>query len=681
MAKKNEVEIKIKSTFDNKGVEEAKRETAELSKNTAEKASTANVDKDAKTAVEELTKAKKTLSRATATTKKNVEKLIESQEIANIAFEEAKPKVDELAKAYVTLDVATATARKNVKELSDANKRLSTSKKEVAHSTRQEETAQEKSTQTKIRAKSATDQLLASQTMLNKENVRAVQRGNKLNEGLIQLSYIVDDVQYGMRGILNNIPGLVMGFGASAGLAGAISIATLAGYKFYEWLNKEDEREEELATKRAERHAQFGKDLTENYYLLQKITQKAESDKLAKHFAENLHIATEELRQQNRLIERQISLRNNQVARENAIDTADIELKKKSTELDYIRGNISETQRDFIIDKLDAELQGRIRKRNIDKESFEISQLGEKSTFQDNVRREAWNEYNLLENIRRYLPNIQKASSVFEQQAQAFQLKQNALANGNTPSVETQVALKTSEEEIQKWISLFKKAGISLNIPYGEGSSVADRTNVVQKALAEFANKLKTSETRLNSETEKAEDLSAQISDKEDNLIQLKSLDKIATATADINHKIKQEKTSIAEEKRIEKERKTRQKEIESERYNVQREIARSGALDISDKARSTPKGISAIEAFNVGTAKLGESISQTDRNVSEAEMTSIILAMQQSLQKSGQHSKDLMAFLEKAMSKLVSRINNIEAQTNKELEQLKTGITRAVQQ
>ena len=119
MAKKNEVEIKIKSTFDNKGVEEAKRETAELSKNTAEKASTANVDNEAKTAVEELTKAKKTLSRATATTKKNVEKLIESQEIANIAFEEAKPKVEELAKSYVLLDVATATAKKNVKELSE----------------------------------------------------------------------------------------------------------------------------------------------------------------------------------------------------------------------------------------------------------------------------------------------------------------------------------------------------------------------------------------------------------------------------------------------------------------------------------------------------------------------------------------------------------------------------------
>ena len=35
----------------------------------------------------------------------------------------------------------------------------------------------------------------------------------------------MDDVQYGIKGILNNIPGLVMGFGGGAGLAGAVSIA------------------------------------------------------------------------------------------------------------------------------------------------------------------------------------------------------------------------------------------------------------------------------------------------------------------------------------------------------------------------------------------------------------------------------------------------------------------------
>ena len=35
----------------------------------------------------------------------------------------------------------------------------------------------------------------------------------------LQAAYFFDDLQYGIRGIMNNIPGLVMGFGGGAGLA------------------------------------------------------------------------------------------------------------------------------------------------------------------------------------------------------------------------------------------------------------------------------------------------------------------------------------------------------------------------------------------------------------------------------------------------------------------------------
>lgn len=49
--------------------------------------------------------------------------------------------------------------------------------------------------------------------------------------GLLQLAYVADDLQYGMKGIANNIPGLVQGLGMSAGIAGAASIAALALWK------------------------------------------------------------------------------------------------------------------------------------------------------------------------------------------------------------------------------------------------------------------------------------------------------------------------------------------------------------------------------------------------------------------------------------------------------------------
>ncbi len=46
--------------------------------------------------------------------------------------------------------------------------------------------------------------------------------------GLQQLSYAVDDVQYGFNAIVNNIPQIVMGLGGSVGVAGAVGIAAVA---------------------------------------------------------------------------------------------------------------------------------------------------------------------------------------------------------------------------------------------------------------------------------------------------------------------------------------------------------------------------------------------------------------------------------------------------------------------
>lgn len=46
--------------------------------------------------------------------------------------------------------------------------------------------------------------------------------------GFLELSRAIEDAQYGFRGVVNNIPQIVMLFGGGAGLAGAISIASVA---------------------------------------------------------------------------------------------------------------------------------------------------------------------------------------------------------------------------------------------------------------------------------------------------------------------------------------------------------------------------------------------------------------------------------------------------------------------
>lgn len=50
--------------------------------------------------------------------------------------------------------------------------------------------------------------------------------GNK-GMGILQLSQTLDDLQYGVKGVVNNIPGLLQGFGIGAGIAGAAQIAMI----------------------------------------------------------------------------------------------------------------------------------------------------------------------------------------------------------------------------------------------------------------------------------------------------------------------------------------------------------------------------------------------------------------------------------------------------------------------
>jgi hypothetical protein len=53
-------------------------------------------------------------------------------------------------------------------------------------------------------------------------------KSSKFGLGLMQVGYMVDDLQYGFKSIVNNIPQMVYMFGGGAGLAGGIGIAAVA---------------------------------------------------------------------------------------------------------------------------------------------------------------------------------------------------------------------------------------------------------------------------------------------------------------------------------------------------------------------------------------------------------------------------------------------------------------------
>ena len=71
----------------------------------------------------------------------------------------------------------------------------------------------------------------------------AVKKGTaNASQSLLLFSQGFEDAQYGIRGVLNNIPGLIIALGGTAGLAGAISIAAVAGSLLFEWLTKTEEK-------------------------------------------------------------------------------------------------------------------------------------------------------------------------------------------------------------------------------------------------------------------------------------------------------------------------------------------------------------------------------------------------------------------------------------------------------
>jgi hypothetical protein len=99
---------------------------------------------------------------------------------------------------------------------------------------KEEATAQEqvaKQTQKATAAKSEQVRVMAmTTTTANGTAAAQKQLTDKTTQsamGFLQLSQAVEDAQYGFRGIVNNIPGMVMSFGGGAGLAGAVSLAAV----------------------------------------------------------------------------------------------------------------------------------------------------------------------------------------------------------------------------------------------------------------------------------------------------------------------------------------------------------------------------------------------------------------------------------------------------------------------
>ena len=73
---------------------------------------------------------------------------------------------------------------------------------------------------------------------LSKATERAGRSGMAGSMGFLAFSQAVEDAQYGIKGVLNNIPQMVLGFGGTMGLAGAISLASVAAVNLIPLIQK-----------------------------------------------------------------------------------------------------------------------------------------------------------------------------------------------------------------------------------------------------------------------------------------------------------------------------------------------------------------------------------------------------------------------------------------------------------
>jgi hypothetical protein len=95
----------------------------------------------------------------------------------------------------------------------------------------------------------------ATSETFTKETGKVSGASSNASRSLLMFSQGFEDAQYGMRGVLNNIPGLVMSLGGTAGIAGAVSIAAVSFSVLYDWFSKTEEKAsdvEERITKTAE---------------------------------------------------------------------------------------------------------------------------------------------------------------------------------------------------------------------------------------------------------------------------------------------------------------------------------------------------------------------------------------------------------------------------------------------
>lgn len=220
-------------------------------------------------------------------------------------------------------------------------------------------------------AKQKIDSLNKSTDQLDKGSQKAAKSIKNMGQSTLQAAYFFDDLQYGIKGILNNIPGLVIGFGGGAGLAGVLSLATLAGAKLYEWLSSTEEKSVDL-TKKLEEEREAFKKLKEE---VDEISRQNNNEQILRAAIDSAKKIADYRKEEANTLKYSLDYRKELIALESGINDDEAEIARLKVEEDFANGKLgegaeAERRRARLLEGI--ELDSRARRRNEREESAKL---------------------------------------------------------------------------------------------------------------------------------------------------------------------------------------------------------------------------------------------------------------------------------------------------------------------
>ncbi|PND05027.1 hypothetical protein [Akkermansia muciniphila] len=569
-------------------------------------------------------------------------------------------------------------------------------------------------------AKQQIDVLNKSTEQLDKGSQQATRSVKNMGQGLLQVAYFMDDVQYGIKGILNNIPGLVIGFGGGAGLAGAMSLAVLAGAKLYEWMGKTEDKSADLAKKMKEHSKEIAEAsrqaIRASYQALQEFNQQERTKTVNKEYQNYVKGITREFEYQTEELEKQIRLRREEAARKKGIDTRQAELERVNLENDYQQGRITKRQRDYGLMMVDQNLDQKIRQRDLSVEQANYmdmgKQLAEAVKARDAAEAHAFDmqfkQGNLpsiqnilgllqqqeraqrsIDEINEKLPEIQKAIQrreigvKYAPNATRREDAQRYLIQAQEENQRLLVARTAAQEELnaaQSGLGEFQDSlragGVNLEFDYRQGTDVNSRFKQASAAVEEFKKNTDAAKKQFDDLTEKAGSLGDAMASTEASIKNMEQIDAIqnqidAGKVKSFNLQRDREEAEEARrnEEKIKKARERAEREAQKQTAERQQAMIRGIALEGVPEhptAQQRARIAAAREALNAGKKRLAESISDKDTEIDPSELQGVFDVMENVLRENGQYSKKLMDYLQTIATAQASKVNAVQADTKK---------------